>query len=376
MEGTSFGPAEIWQSMGLVGKSVMIFLILMSVYSMSLMIERYIQFSRARKQTLRFVEAAKAFLPEHKIEELLAEGRKYPKSHLAHIYSAAIVDWHSYHKNAEIPPEFEHTMSRAVDREAVIVVQNLKRGLSGLATIGATAPFVGLFGTVVGIMNAFFSMATSGQSGIATVSGGIAEALVNTAMGLFVALPAVWGFNYFLNRVERFNAEMGNTGQRIGRLLREKDPERCMEIGEGHSLKSDINVTPLVDVMLVLLIIFMLVTPMLQTGMSVTLPKARNVKAVSEDENKVVVLVLRQAGDLYLANNLIDSKQLVQELRIRHSANPHLQLQIKADQNVRFELIRALIEAGREAGFVEVSLIAEELREESAKTSAELSGAS
>jgi len=142
-----------------------------------------------------------------------------------------------------------------------------------------------------------------------------------------------------------------------------------MEVGEGQSLKSDINVTPLVDVMLVLLIIFMLVTPMLQTGLSVTLPKARNVRAVSEDQKKTVVLVLRQAGDLYLANNLIDKKQLLQELRIRLSATPDLQLQIKADQNVHFEAIRGLLQAGREAGFRDAALIAEELHGQSAATS-------
>jgi len=140
-----------------------------------------------------------------------------------------------------------------------------------------------------------------------------------------------------------------------------------VEVGEGQSLKSDINVTPLVDVMLVLLIIFMLVTPMLQKGLSVTLPKAHNVQAVSEDQKKVVVLVLRQAGDLYLGNNLVDKRQLVQELRIRRSATPELQLQVKADQNVHFEAIRGLLQAGREAGFADVALIAEELRGEASK---------
>ena len=215
MEGTSFGPIDIWNSMGGVGHAVLIFLLLMSVYSIAVMIERYILFNRAKKQSFSFVEVAKDLLPKGEIESLLAEARKYPRSHLAHVYAAAIVDWHDYHANPEPPEGFEATMGRAVDREAVVVAQNMKRGLSSLATIGATAPFVGLFGTVVGIMNAFFAMARSGQGGISTVAGGIAEALVNTAVGLFVALPAVWGFNYFLNRVERLNAEMNNSGTEI-----------------------------------------------------------------------------------------------------------------------------------------------------------------
>jgi biopolymer transport protein ExbB/biopolymer transport protein TolQ len=187
----------------------------MSVYSIAVMVERYILLAKARKQSLRFVEVAKDLLPKGEIDTLLTETRRYPKSHLAHVYAAAIVDWHDYDANSAPPEGFETTMARAVEREAVLVAQGLKRGLSGLATIGATAPFVGLFGTVVGIMNAFFAMATSGQGGISTVAGGIAEALVNTAVGLFVALPAVWGFNYFLNRVERINAEMTNSGTEI-----------------------------------------------------------------------------------------------------------------------------------------------------------------
>ena len=141
-----------------------------------------------------------------------------------------------------------------------------------------------------------------------------------------------------------------------------------MEIGDPRALKSDINVTPLVDVMLVLLIIFMLVTPMLQQGLSVSLPKAHNVAAVSENPSQVVVVVLRQNGDLYLANEPVDRAKLVQELRIRHNTNASLQLQIKADENVRFEEIRKLIRAGREAGFDGAALVAEELHDEGRAT--------
>ena len=153
-------------------------------------------------------------LPKGDVDALFEEVRKYPRSHLARVYAAAINDLRDYRGDPD-PDKFEETMSHAVEREGITVVQELKRGLSGLASIGATAPFVGLLGTVIGIMNAFFAMATAGQGGIGTVAGGIAEALVNTAVGLFVALPAVWGFNYFLNRIERFNVEMTTTGSEL-----------------------------------------------------------------------------------------------------------------------------------------------------------------
>jgi biopolymer transport protein TolQ len=215
MEGTQFGPVEIWHSMGNIGHGVLIFLLFMSIYSIAIMIERYVLFTRARRESLRFVEAAKSLLPRGDVDALFDAAKKFSRSHLARVYAAAIVDFWDYGKNPEPPVGFEETMARAIEREGVIVTQDFKRGLSGLASIGSTAPFVGLFGTVVGIMNAFFSMATAGQGGIGTVAGGIAEALVNTAVGLFVALPAVWGFNYFLNRVERFSVEMNNTGSEL-----------------------------------------------------------------------------------------------------------------------------------------------------------------
>ena len=215
MEQISFGPMDIWRSMGTVGHSVLIFLLAMSIYSIWVMIDRIMLFRRVRNQTLGFIEAAKKLLPGGDIDALFELTKKHPKSHLSRVYAAAIVDWWDYRKNPEPPVGFEVTMGRAVEREGVMVVQELKRGISGLASIGATAPFVGLFGTVVGIMNAFFAMARAGQGGIGTVAGGIAEALVNTAVGLFVALPAVWGFNYFLNRIERFNVEMTSSGSEL-----------------------------------------------------------------------------------------------------------------------------------------------------------------
>ena len=136
-----------------------------------------------------------------------------------------------------------------------------------------------------------------------------------------------------------------------------------MEVGDSKSLKSDINVTPLVDVMLVMLIIFMLVTPLLQTGVGVTLPKAKNVAAVPDDESQVVVVALRANGETFLGKEVIDRTKLVTALRQRLRTNPGLQMQIKADKNVRFGEVKKIVQAGREAGFDGASLIAEEEKE-------------
>ena len=104
---------------------------------------------------------------------------------------------------------------RGLDRSIAIVHAEMKRGLSGLATIGSTAPFVGLFGTVVGIINAFKGISAAEGTGLSAVAGGISEALVTTALGLLVAVPAVWAFNYFTNKVEAFDVEMDNSSMEL-----------------------------------------------------------------------------------------------------------------------------------------------------------------
>ncbi|HEX6216248.1 MAG TPA: MotA/TolQ/ExbB proton channel family protein, partial [Vicinamibacterales bacterium] len=107
------------------------------------------------------------------------------------------------------------TVRRSIQRATALTANDLKKGVSGLATIGATAPFVGLLGTVVGVINAFVGIASSGSGGIGAVSAGIAEALVETALGLFVAIPAVWFYNYLSGKLEFFNVEMDNSSSEM-----------------------------------------------------------------------------------------------------------------------------------------------------------------
>jgi biopolymer transport protein ExbB/biopolymer transport protein TolQ len=106
-----------------------------------------------------------------------------------------------------------NTAERAVEREMLMELVQLKRGLAVLATVGSTAPFVGLLGTVFGIINAFVGMATSGGAGIAAISAGIAEALIATGFGLIVAIPAVWFYNYFTTKIDNLTAEMTYTSK-------------------------------------------------------------------------------------------------------------------------------------------------------------------
>jgi biopolymer transport protein ExbB/biopolymer transport protein TolQ len=107
------------------------------------------------------------------------------------------------------------TVRRAIQRATALTANDLKKGIPALATIGATAPFVGLLGTVVGVITAFQGIAATGAGGLGAVSGGISEALVETALGLVVAIPAVWMYNYFTGRLEYFNVEMDNSSSEL-----------------------------------------------------------------------------------------------------------------------------------------------------------------
>jgi biopolymer transport protein ExbB/biopolymer transport protein TolQ len=131
------------------------------------------------------------------------------------VVTAGLQEFQAHQASAEVSGEEIEASKRALDRAEAIVHAELKRGLSGLATIGATAPFVGLFGTVVGIINAFKGIASNKATGLGAVAGGISEALVTTAIGLFVAVPAVWMFNYFTSKMEAFDVEMDNSSSEL-----------------------------------------------------------------------------------------------------------------------------------------------------------------
>jgi len=206
---------ELWESMGWLAKGVVGILVILSAYSISVMIERWVTYRQARKQSRLFTPAVAECLKDGRIDEAIALGEQYNKSHLAKVLISGLHELEAHSKSQDIPGESIEASKRALDRATAIAIEDLKRGLGGLATIGATAPFVGLFGTTVGIINAFTGMKTEETAGIAAVAGGIAEALVATAIGLFVAVPAVWAFNYFTNRVETFTVEMDNSSSEL-----------------------------------------------------------------------------------------------------------------------------------------------------------------
>jgi biopolymer transport protein ExbB/biopolymer transport protein TolQ len=211
----NFDFMSMWGLMAWPARLVVITLFLMSAWSIGVMIDRLIAYNGARKQSRAFAPAVAGALREGKLDEAIKIGDRYSKSHLAKVVVAGLQEFRAHQVSSEISGEEIEASKRALERAEAIVHAELKRGISSLATIGSTSPFVGLFGTVVGIINAFKGITQQKSTGLGAVAGGISEALVTTAVGLFVAVPAVWMFNYFTNRIEAFDVEMGNSSSEL-----------------------------------------------------------------------------------------------------------------------------------------------------------------
>ncbi len=214
-EPVAFDLVSMWKAMGLPAKAVVVLMFVMSAWSIGVMIDRWIAYRAARKQSRVFAPAVAGALKDGKIDEAISIAEQNKRSHLAKVVTAGLQEFQAHQGSTEISGETIDASRRALERASAIVHAELKRGVSSLATIGSTAPFVGLFGTVLGIINAFHGIASAKATGLAAVAGGIAEALVTTAFGLFVAVPAVWMFNYFTNRIDAFDVEMDNSSSEL-----------------------------------------------------------------------------------------------------------------------------------------------------------------
>jgi biopolymer transport protein ExbB len=210
---------EMWNQMGVVAKLIAVVLFIMSMISFGVAIERFYTFLNARKQSKLYAPQVAKHLKEGRLKDAIAvsTSKNYRYSHLAKVVLAGLQEYQFQQETGSnlSREDIVDTVRRAIQRASALTASDLKRGVAALATIGATAPFVGLLGTVVGIITAFQGIAATGSGGIGAVSAGIAEALVETALGLLVAIPAVWFYNYLTGRIEYFNVEMDNSSSEL-----------------------------------------------------------------------------------------------------------------------------------------------------------------
>ena len=210
---------ELWEQMGLAVRLLMGILAIMSMWSVGVFFERVFTFSQATKQSKTFAPQVAKHLKDGKLKDAIAvsQSKNYRYSHLSKVVLAGLQEY-QFQQDSGVEMEKDDivdSVRRAIQRAAALTAADLKKGMAALATIGSTAVFVGLLATTLGVINAFQGIAATGSGGLGAVSGGISEALVGTAVGLFVAIPAVWFYNYLTGKVEYFNVEMDNSSSEL-----------------------------------------------------------------------------------------------------------------------------------------------------------------
>jgi len=218
---------------GIFGGAVMVCLALLSVFSVAMIIDKHRRFRSASRQSEKFRAEFKKFLHGGGSQELIEAGQLHENSHVAQVVSAGIIEYDALRQSGRDPVAALELVTSALRDSISETLIQLKRGLGFLATIGSTAPFIGLFGTVVGIINAFRSIAATGSGGMSVVSGGIAEALVSTALGIFVAIPAVVAFNHFTGKIETFHVEMNRASSQLVNCLFKMPELKGLDVEEA-----------------------------------------------------------------------------------------------------------------------------------------------
>ena len=222
---------ELLRNVGLFGAAVIVCLVLLSIFSVAVMVDKYRRFRAALRESQNFKPLFAKFLHGGEIQELIDALRQHEKSHVAQVVSAGILEYEGVREAGGDPAASLELVTSAVRDSMSETLVQLRQGLGFLATIGSTAPFVGLFGTVAGIINAFRNIAATGSGGMSVVSGGMAEALVTTALGIFVAIPAVAAFNYFTGKVENFHIEMNRASTKlVNRLFKSPQIDRVAKM--------------------------------------------------------------------------------------------------------------------------------------------------
>ena len=212
MNAPDLTPVGLWLAMGPLAKAVVVVLAALSILSLAVSAERLLAFARARRQSLAFARLAAGHLAANRPGEIVALAARYPGSHLARVVAAGLGAFTRRGAAGRLTgPAVAEAAARAVERASLLVLADFRRGVGSLATVASTAPFIGLFGTVVGIIHAFNRIAEAGAGGLNVISQGIAEALVTTALGLLVAIPAAWMFNHFTHRLDRMGVELANS---------------------------------------------------------------------------------------------------------------------------------------------------------------------
>jgi biopolymer transport protein ExbB/TolQ len=203
-----FSLQQIWEHTGLFARFIIFTLGFMSMSSLIVIAERMVVFRKTRSDSRNFASKMGAILAKGDLSTAANTNLGKDVGHLGRVINSGLTAYRISPNDKDVAVE---SVARALERQAQREVQSMKRGLGVLATVGSTAPFVGLLGTTMGIVNAFQEMAKSGAGGLATISAGIAEALITTAFGLLVAIPAVMAYNFLQGWVDARSVDISES---------------------------------------------------------------------------------------------------------------------------------------------------------------------
>jgi biopolymer transport protein ExbB len=222
-EGGGLDLVEMFEQMGSVAMGIAVVLFIMSFWSVGVAIERIYTFAQAKKQSKLYAPQVAKHLKEGRLKEAIAlsSNKEYRYSHLAKVVLAGLQEYQFQQESGSnlSREDVLDTVRRSIQRATALTSNDLKKGVSGLATIGATAPFVGLFGTVWGIMNSFIGISEAHTTNLAVVAPGIAEALLATALGLVAAIPAVVIYNHLTRTIAAHRALLGDASAMVLLLI-------------------------------------------------------------------------------------------------------------------------------------------------------------
>ena len=391
--------AGMMSNIGPVAIFVLVLLLLASLYSWMVILGKISAFSKATTQSRKFI---RAFRKATRLNEIAALTSDYSASPLAQVFED-VYETYKRQTGGSGPPRNLTPLERTAQTAASTAITTLERRMTWLATIGATSPFVGLFGTVMGVVDAFQGLGTAGTATLRAVAPGIAEALITTAAGLFVAVPAVVAYNQFSARIRLFasatddfcrellnsleempSADAGAGAEGAGRdasrgraqsiqvagLVERAELAELAQFrkrfnvafstinGQTRSSLADINITPLVDVVLVLLVIFMITEPVLQSGIEVNVPKTRTVKQITEQR---MVVTIDRDQNVYLNDQPVNVHDLPARLHQAGVDPTHQAIYLRSDERVPFGAFASVMDAVKQSGITNVSIVTQPL---------------
>ncbi|NYE59510.1 biopolymer transport protein TolQ [Duganella sp. 1224] len=232
-------PLELFEQADVIVKSILVLLTLASLVSWGVIIDKLLRFARLRRNAIRWTSALAG---QRSLGRLAQELKQHAQDPFARIYHAIVDEWHTTHRqqlhqSTSGRDSLKERINRVGQIASNVEVEQLQRGLSVLATVGSVAPFVGLFGTVWGIMNAFQGIAASNNTSLAVVAPGIAEALFATALGLVAAIPAVVAYN-------RASGDLNHYAGRLSTLVGLVEVQLSRQLEAGDSQLDNVEVAP------------------------------------------------------------------------------------------------------------------------------------